>query len=253
MSLPSVAWIETTPAGADVIPTGDDDIREMKAQIRELFGYNHKLEQGNDASFGYHTQAMFLVQGADPSHVADTMVLFAKDISAKAELHFVKTDDTLVQLTAVGQFISGFTNEIRIYDGLLADIPTGWALCDGDGGRPEMTDYFVRSAVLSTTTPGTNVDGGTITLTANNLVPHTHTVNLEEGGEHSDHRYNTYITTNLKLFGFPPDLMFGSMDNQTAQTGGNTHSHAITVSESFAGSALTIAPSYYEVAFIIRS
>lgn len=29
---------------------------------------------------------------------------------------------------------------------LLADIPSGWVLCDGSGGTPDMRDYFIKNA-----------------------------------------------------------------------------------------------------------
>ena len=32
---------------------------------------------------------------------------------------------------------------IIMWSGTAADIPTGWALCDGTGGTPDLTDRFI--------------------------------------------------------------------------------------------------------------
>jgi hypothetical protein len=36
--------------------------------------------------------------------------------------------------------------EIRIHSGSLASIPTGWHLCDGTNGTPDLRDRFVVGA-----------------------------------------------------------------------------------------------------------
>lgn len=35
---------------------------------------------------------------------------------------------------------------IAIWYGLIANIPAGWALCDGGGGRPDFRDMFIKGA-----------------------------------------------------------------------------------------------------------
>lgn len=37
-------------------------------------------------------------------------------------------------------------NIICIWAGAIVDIPAGWALCDGNGGRPDLRDKFVIGA-----------------------------------------------------------------------------------------------------------
>jgi len=59
---------------------------------------------------------------------------------------------------------------IIIWSGSVNAIPTGFALCDGQSGRPDLRDKFVLGAGLGY---GVGADGGsaTRTLTANNLPP----------------------------------------------------------------------------------
>ena len=35
---------------------------------------------------------------------------------------------------------------IIMWSGTAADIPAGWALCDGTGGTPDLTDRFILGA-----------------------------------------------------------------------------------------------------------
>lgn len=35
---------------------------------------------------------------------------------------------------------------IVLWAGAIADIPAGWSLCDGTGGRPDLRDKFVIGA-----------------------------------------------------------------------------------------------------------
>ena len=51
---------------------------------------------------------------------------------------------------------------IIMWSGTAADIPTGWALCDGTGGTPDLTDRFILGAG-KTYQPGTT--GGAATVT----------------------------------------------------------------------------------------
>ncbi|MBA7670356.1 hypothetical protein ES703_78501 [subsurface metagenome] len=37
-------------------------------------------------------------------------------------------------------------NIICIWAGAVVDIPAGWSLCDGNGGRPDLRDKFVIGA-----------------------------------------------------------------------------------------------------------
>lgn len=65
---------------------------------------------------------------------------------------------------------------IVMWSGTLDNIPSGWALCDGVGGRPNLLDKFVKGVTNSTTNPGN--DGGTnqITLNVNQLPSHNHNI-----------------------------------------------------------------------------
>ena len=43
MAVPTTQWSETTPAGNDNISSGDDRMREMKTQVREVVAVDHEF------------------------------------------------------------------------------------------------------------------------------------------------------------------------------------------------------------------
>ena len=60
--------------------------------------------------------------------------------------------------------------------------PSGWALCDGTSGTPDLRGRFIvgTSGVAPFTFANTG-GAGTVTLTANQLPPHSHTVATHQG------------------------------------------------------------------------
>ena len=53
-------------------------------------------------------------------------------------------------------------------------MPTGWALCDGNNGTPNLVDRFIVGAG-STYDVGATGGSNTVTLTTNQIPSHTHT------------------------------------------------------------------------------
>ena len=62
---------------------------------------------------------------------------------------------------------------IIIWSGAINAVPSGWALCDGNNGTPNLTDKFVIGAGKSYA-KGTTGGSATVTLAAGNLPPHSH-------------------------------------------------------------------------------
>lgn len=64
---------------------------------------------------------------------------------------------------------------IAIWSGTVTDIPSGWVLCDGNNGTPNLQDKFVVGAG-STYAAGATGGAGTVALTESELASHTHSV-----------------------------------------------------------------------------
>jgi len=103
-------------------------------------------------------------------------------------------------LTGIVSIPSGL---IAMWSGTNANIPSGWNLCDGNNGTPDLTERFIIGRAAAT---NTNSTGGsnTVTLAEGNLPSHTHdsgNLAAAAGGDHSH-----------------------SFSGNTSNTGGHSHS-----------------------------
>ncbi len=136
---------------------------------------------------------------------------------------------------------------IQIWAGTIATIPSGWALCDGLGGTPNLLDRFVRGINTNITNPG--VIGGltTVTLITTQMASHTHTPT--SGGTHTHtiptgtgngttgvKRITTDFGNGLDLGDESDPIVVGG--SNTGFTGGNASHDNI--------------PPFFEVAYIIK-
>lgn len=61
---------------------------------------------------------------------------------------------------------------IIMFNGQAADIPSGWAICDGTNGTPNLIDKFVKGSNIAGSTGGASQ----VTLSVAQLPPHRHKV-----------------------------------------------------------------------------
>lgn len=107
MTIPSVSWNENSPAGTDSITLGDNRIREMKTQIREVMDIDHKFaSSGQDADNGKHDQVSLLEKADIGTGAEGKPILGAQTVSGKAELLFTDEDDNDVQITSGGKILA---------------------------------------------------------------------------------------------------------------------------------------------------
>lgn len=81
-----------------------------------------------------------------------------------------------VSLTDIGSTMSWGggslpTGVIVMWSGTLANIPSGWGLCDGTSGRPNLVNSFVKGVATSGTNPGDTGGSATHTPTGTNSAP----------------------------------------------------------------------------------
>lgn len=145
---------------------------------------------------------------------------------------------------------------ILLWAGSIETIPTGWFLCDGQNGTPNLQDRFVIGAGLTHAAAAT---GGAAT--------HLHTISLEAGGAHL--HTVTSLDTNVKLTGATITRTNVSIENEQSQesvvktVGISDPGHFHTMSgqtdsggnHSHAGSSGSTnhLPPYYALAYIMKS
>lgn len=89
---------------------------------------------------------------------------------------------------------------IIMWSGAIIAIPSGWALCDGTSGTPNLRDRFVVGAG-SAYAVGATGGAATVTLVEANLPSHSHTVNINTGGESQGHVHGGSTGTTSGLTG----------------------------------------------------
>ena len=133
------------------------------------------------------------------------------------------------------------TGGIIMWSGSVISIPSGWYLCDGANGTPDLRNRFVVGAG-STYAPAAT--GGSADAV---VVSHNHTATSTDSG-------HTHLETYFDANGGGYGLIGGPNNyNATKQTG--TGNASITTSIASAGVSGTNAnlPPYYALAFIMKA
>jgi hypothetical protein len=137
---------------------------------------------------------------------------------------------------------------IAMWSGSIGSIPSGWYLCDGSNGTPNLTDRFIIGAGSTYAVNGT---GGvsSVTLTTNNLPAHTHTATV------TDPTHSHSFTASVSTYG--PRGGAGG-EYWGAQPSGSTTAAAstgisVTNTSTGSGTSFSILNPYYALAFIQKS
>lgn len=167
--------------------------------------------------------------------------------------------DTIVtRVNEINEFPSG---GIVMWSGTIANIPSGWNLCDGTNGTPDLTDRFI---VGSTTDSGATHDIGdtgganSTTLTTAQLPAHTHsagTLVTSSAGAHS-HNFTAYRQTGGSTsYQLTESVLEGPSARTKTTDSAGAHTHSISGSTGSVGSGDSVdnRPAYYALAFIMKA
>lgn len=122
------------------------------------------------------------------------------------------------------------TGGIIMWSGSAASIPTGWALCDGSAGTPDLRGRFIVGAggSYSPNSSGGSLLTGSTALTVDQIPAHSHTTGYLPDGAGSD----------IPYMGGPG---YAALESDTGSTGGgNGHTHSIL-------------PPYYALCYIMKT
>jgi hypothetical protein len=146
---------------------------------------------------------------------------------------------------------SGFpSGGIIMWSGTIATIPSGWYLCNGSNGTPDLRNRFIvgahsdTSGVAYTTITGSNTQTGGTKDTI--VVSHTHTI-TDPGHVHTD-TINAQSNVNDSTSG--GDLRPAS-GNSTITT--NSSTTGITINSTGSSGTDQNLPPYYALAFIMKA
>jgi hypothetical protein len=148
------------------------------------------------------------------------------------------------------------TGGIILWSGSVASIPSGWALCNGSNGTPDLRNRFVVGAGSTYAVDATGGSADAIT------VSHTHTFSATTS--------NKSLTGNFKVGGpnQSPDGTIFTAGSDTGQRPGldfasgsqhqinfnASHDHTVSGTTASTGSSGTNAnlPPYYALAYIMK-
>jgi len=276
-TIPTVSWDETSPASTQAVSLGDDRIKELKTQLREVIAVDHTMSSsGQGTSWGYH-KAIHLVEQADLGTGANGICLAGAQTCSnngtdKPELCFTDEDDDTIQITKDGVLNVG-TGLVAIWGGSIASLPTGWLICDGtaksratyadlfavistvhgagDGATtfnlPDMADKFIVGVKSGGTYAVAN-KGGESSHT-HTIAAHSHTL--------SAHTHTYSGTTSIYSAGEPRRLEGNAATGYThSHTYSGTTAGPSTANTSEVPTATTTStshlPPYYAMCYIIR-
>ena len=145
---------------------------------------------------------------------------------------------------------------ILLWNGSVGSIPSGWYLCNGSNGTPDLRDRFVVGAG---STYSVNATGGSADAV---IVSHSHSAGVSDPG-HS-HQIGSYQSSNEasgyglpRSGGFINRPMVSVNDPFTSNSGSSTSNAntGISVSISSTGSSGTNAnlPPYYALCYIMKA
>ena len=149
---------------------------------------------------------------------------------------------------------SGF---IGFWSGSVNSIPSGWYLCNGSNGTPDLRNRFVIGAGTgSNYSPGNTGGSGSVLLGTANLPSHNHGSGSlsASGGNHSHTYIDQYVVINNGYRPWPASNNDCAARN--VSTGGNgSHTHSISGSTGNQGSgqSFSILPPYYALCYIMKA
>ena len=177
-----------------------------------------------------------------------------KFILKTADDSTIQTYDNLYGIIGV-QSSSGATipaGLISMWSGSIGSIPSGWYLCDGSNGTPNLTDRFIIGAGSTYAVNGTG-GASSVTLTTNNMPSHTHTATSTVTD--SGHAHSGTGGQFVENGGGGLSIGGGSGFSYYPTTASATTDITVATSNATAGSStsFSILNPYYALAFIQKS
>ena len=157
---------------------------------------------------------------------------------------------------------------IVMWSGAVNNIPSGWALCNGSNGTPDLRNRFIVGAG-STYAVGNTGGSNTVTLTTSQMPAHSHTTTSDstskiilssdyvtKGNSYGGWTYNDNIIKSLHLGSSSSSSL--NMETWSYPGYGTKHkgyeatlSGDLTINSSGSGSAHENRPPYYALCFIM--
>jgi len=203
--------------------------------------------------------------GRPPSTIWLTDGFFYKFVLTDANDVTIQTYDNLYGFIATVPPVAPSsvpTGCILLWSGSIGSIPSGWALCNGLNGTPDLRDKFIVGAGSTYAVDGTGGSANAI------VVSHTHTASTASAGNHThlivaDVASFTGLSpwsggTYLRQGGSVADSGYRLQGSDTDPTVGSTstagaHTHSVTVDTAGTSGTNANLPPYYALCYIMKT
>ena len=199
-----------------------------------------KIIKGTEIDVEYTAIATAIASKADTNSPTFTGTPTAPTATAGTSNTQIATT-AFVAASAAAAIPSG---GIILWSGSIAAIPTGWYLCDGNNGTPNLRDRFVVGAGTSYTVAATGGSKDAV------VVSHTHTMNST--GSHS-HSYDRSVIYTNGSFGPTGSAPYPSDSVDYSDTTGSAGSHSHTINSAGVSGTNANLPPYYALAYIMKA
>ncbi len=268
-------WDEAVPSGSSDISLGDDAIRQKARALRERLSTDHKFEADESSilTIGYHKQSTYIETASLPLPTTGLLSVGGQTFATanggndKVELATKDALGNVTYLTKSGKIPPKYFGDLStipdtagqiplanlsnvagvvpvggiiMYSGLIANIPTNWAFCNGSNSTPDLRDRMVicgkqddAGSVKTNVTGTLTVSGGsaTKTLSVSEMPAHTHS------------------TPSANANGWASGNFIQGSNN----TGSPPAPTTIVTDSTGGGTAFSLLNPYYALAFIMRT
>ena len=172
------------------------------------------------------------------------------------ELNYLSgvTSNIQTQINTIAAAGSVPQGGIIMWSGSVASIPSGWFLCNGSNGTPDLRDRFVVGAGSSYAVGATGGEAS-VTLNAGQIPGHTHTFSGSTNTTGA-HTHTIYFTNspdggpfrNLQGTGPSSDVSV-----TTNSAGDHSHTFSGTTSSTGGSGSHENRPPYYALAYIMKA
>ena len=174
-----------------------------------------------------------------------------KFVLADSSNNVIQTYDNLYGIIGVASSGSGTTipsGLIAIWSGATGSIPSGWQICDGTNGTPDLRNSFILGAGNSYSVGQT---GGSTDAV---VVSHTHTATSTTTAYDSGHSHSyTAVKATTSLSGGPSTADLDTITNSTGVSYAQITATTNTTNQSTGVSGTNAnMPPYYALAYIYK-
>jgi len=143
---------------------------------------------------------------------------------------------------------------IAMWSGSVDNIPSGWVLCDGSNGTPDLRDRFIVGAGGSYNVGDTG-GANTVTLTTNQMPRHDHAAGALTTSTAGLHRHSHIAPEAFATASGPgtiEGIQVGAVAGPTSQDGEHKHTISGWTDYTGGGQAHENRPPYYALAYIMK-